>query len=40
VYIFLFIHFCVQVIDAVVEKYGQIDILLNNAAEQHTVENI
>jgi NAD(P)-dependent dehydrogenase (short-subunit alcohol dehydrogenase family) len=30
----------VQVIDAVVEKYGQIDILVINAAEQHTVENI
>jgi NAD(P)-dependent dehydrogenase (short-subunit alcohol dehydrogenase family) len=30
----------VQVIDAVVEKYGQIDILVNNAAEQHTVENV
>lgn len=32
--------FVVQVIDAVVEKYGQIDILVNNAAEQHTVENV
>ncbi len=29
-----------QVIDAVVGKYGRIDILVNNAAEQHTVETI
>ncbi len=29
-----------QVIDAVVEKYGQIDILVNNAAEQHNGGNI
>jgi NAD(P)-dependent dehydrogenase (short-subunit alcohol dehydrogenase family) len=31
---------CKKVIDAVVEKYGKIDILVNNAAEQHTVENV
>ena len=31
---------CKKVVDEVVGKYGRIDILVNNAAEQHVVENI
>ncbi|KAH9568782.1 hypothetical protein CY35_03G095700 [Sphagnum magellanicum] len=37
---FGFDHNCRKVIDAVVEKYGQIDILVNNAAEQHTISEV
>lgn len=32
--------YCKKVVDDVVQKYGRIDILVNNAAEQHVVENI
>jgi len=31
---------CKKVVDEVVKKYGRIDVLVNNAAEQHVVENI
>lgn len=31
---------CKKVIEEVANKYGKIDILVNNAAEQHVVENI
>lgn len=31
---------CKKVVEEVANKYGKIDILVNNAAEQHVVENI
>lgn len=30
--------FCARLVDAAVEQFGRIDVLVNNAAEQHTVE--
>jgi len=32
--------FCRQVIERVIERYGRLDVLINNAAEQHVKESI
>src|SRR5437867_2792978 len=33
-------EFCEEVIDAVMKEYGKIDILVNNAAEQHAAKSL